>query len=42
MRCSAAGSETYTDTRLATGQTTGSATDAYDTAALIYLTDYQK
>ncbi|WP_239313847.1 hypothetical protein [Frankia sp. Cj3] len=29
--------ETYTDARLATG----TATDAYDTAALVHLTDYQ-
>jgi hypothetical protein len=34
-------SETYTDARLATGQATGTATDAYDTAALVHLTDYQ-
>jgi hypothetical protein len=34
--------DTYTDTRLTTGQPTGSPTDAYDTAALVHLTDYRK
>jgi hypothetical protein len=35
-------SDTYTDARLTTGHTTGSPTDAYDTAALVHLTDYRK
>ena len=32
----------YTDAVLATGARTGPPTDAYDTAALVHLTDYQK
>src|SRR3954454_5600027 len=35
-------SDTYTDARSTTGQPTGSPTDAYDTAALVHLTDYQR
>jgi hypothetical protein len=35
-------SDTYNDTRLATGQQAGSPTDAYDTAAIVHLTDYRK
>jgi hypothetical protein len=35
-------SETYTDAALTTGQHTGTPTEAYDTAALVHLTDYQK
>lgn len=34
--------DTYTDTRLTTGQPTGSPTAAYDTAALAHLADYQQ
>jgi hypothetical protein len=35
-------SETYTDAVLTTGQRTGHPNDAYDTAALIHLSGYQK
>ncbi|WP_322752042.1 MULTISPECIES: hypothetical protein [unclassified Frankia] len=34
--------ETYTDAVLTTGHHIGTPTDAYDTAALTHLTDYQK
>jgi hypothetical protein len=34
--------EAYTEARLTNGQYTGAPTDAYDTAALVHLTDYEK
>jgi hypothetical protein len=34
--------ETYTDAALTTGQRIGAPTDAYDTAALVHLTNYQQ
>ncbi len=34
--------ETYTDTILRTGERTGQPNDAFDTAAIIHLADYQQ